>query len=211
MSNVKPLLDFIAAHESEGAARRLGISAYDVVWGKIRASDRPRKPLTSMTIGEVLAWQDSIDKQYQSEAAGRYQIMEDTLRGLWAAAGMRLTDRFDAAGQDRLATELLNRRGLARYLAGALSTEDFANSLAKEWASLPVVSGPKKGSSYYAGDGLNRAGVDVEPFLAAVRAVRDAAKAPTAPPAVDVPRRGIWADLIAALLRLFKGLRDETR
>ena len=205
MSNAKPLLDFIAAHESEGAARRLGISAYDVVWGGIRAEDRPRKPLTSMTIGEVLAWQDSIDKHYQSEAAGRYQIMEDTLRGLWAEAGMTLASRFDPAGQDRLATALLNRRGLTRYLAGALSTEDFANSLAKEWASLPVVSGPKKGRSYYAGDGLNRAGVDVAPFLTAVRAVRDTKAISNPDRAVEVPKQGAWADLIASLLRAFKG------
>ena len=208
---MKTLLDFIAAHESEGAARKLGISAYDVVWGGIKAKDRPPRPLTSMTIAEVLAWQDSIDPFYQSEAAGRYQIMEDTLRGLWAEAGMRSTDLFDRAGQDKLAVALLNRRGLSGYLSGALTAETFANNLAREWASLPVVSGPKKGKSYYAGDGLNAAGVSVAPFLAAVRGIRaeppspdPVTKAPAAPPAVEVPAPTGWAAIIAAIMRLFR-------
>lgn len=217
---MKTLLDFIAAHESEGAARKLGISAYDVVWGGIKAKDRPPRPLTTMTIGEVLAWQDSIDRLYQSEAAGRYQIMEDTLRGLYAEADMRLTDLFDRAGQDKLAVALLNRRGLSGYLSGALTAETFANNLAREWASLPVVTGPKKGKSYYAGDGLNAAGVSVKPFLAAIEAIKAKPLAPTPvaasptpdpviKPAVEVPAPTGWGAIIAALAafiaRMFKG------
>lgn len=192
--NLKPLLDFIAAHESEGAARRLKISAYNVVWGGIRPEDRPKKPLVKMTIGEVLAWQDSIDKQYMSEAAGRYQIMEDTLRGLYDEAGMTLSSRFDEKGQDQLAVALLRRRGLDRYLAGTIMTATFCNNLAHEWASLPLVSGAKKGRSAYDGDGLNKAGVDVKPFIAAVEAVKSAP--------VPQASTGFVARIIAALLRL---------
>ena len=168
--NPQPLLDFIAEHESEGAARRLKISAYDVVWGGIAAKHRPAK-LSAMTIAEVLAWQDSIDAMYRSEAAGRYQIMEDTLRPLPVAAGLLPSDLFNEANQDALATVLLKRRGLDRYLAGGMSAEDFANNLAREWASLPVVTGPNRGRSYYARDGLNKSHVSVDDFLAAVRAV----------------------------------------
>ena len=108
---IKPLLDFIAEHESEGAARRLKISAYDVVWSGISKKHRPAS-LQRMTVGEVLNWQDSIDPVYRSEASGRYQIMEDTLRGLYAEAGVKLTDYYNAATQDRLAVQLLKRRGL---------------------------------------------------------------------------------------------------
>jgi hypothetical protein len=200
------LLDFIADHESEGAARRLKISAYDVVWSGIRKEHRPKRPLTTMTIGEVLAWQDSIDPVYRSEAAGRYQILEDTLRGLYAEAGLTLKSLFDRAGQDALAIALLKRRGLDKYLSGALTVKQFCNELAKEWASLPVVSGKGKGRSYYHGDGLNAALVDVAPFLAAVAAVKPepvdgrkrpvsktqpvlvAVSAPPPPPPADVPR-----------------------
>ena len=204
--NVKPLLDFIAEHESEGAARKLKISAYDVVWGGIAKADRPPK-LSAMTVGQVLDWQDSIDARYKSEAAGRYQIMEDTLRGLYRSAGMTRESLFDAAGQDRLATELLRRRGLDMFLDGRLSAEAFANNLAMEWASLPVVSGPKKGRSYYDGDGLNKAGVDVAPFMAAVRAVASkpastpVAASPAPDPVTKPAASGFWAWLASLFTR----------
>lgn len=162
--NVKPLLDFIAQPESRGN--------FNVVWGGIKPKDRPKRPLVQMTIAEVLAWQDSIDARYPSEAAGAYQIMEDTLRPLPMAAGLLPSDLFNEANQDALATVLLKRRGLDRYLAGGMSAEEFANNLAREWASLPLVTGPHRGRSYYAGDGLNKSHVEVEAFLAAVRACK---------------------------------------
>jgi muramidase (phage lysozyme) len=189
--NVKPLLDFIAKPESGGE--------YGVVWGRIKPADRPKRPLISMTIAEVLAWQESIDARYQSEAAGRYQIMEDTLRPLPAAAGLKMYDLFNEANQDALATVLLRRRGLDKFIAGKISAEEFANNLAREWASLPVVTGPKAGRSFYAGDGLNKSHVSVDEFLAAVHAVKDA-PAPTAAPALS-----FWASLFTALAGIWKG------
>ena len=198
--SIQTLLDFIAKPESGGD--------YNIVWGRIEAKDRPRKMLVQMTIGEVLAWQDSIDAAYQSEAAGKYQIMEDTLRGLYGEAGLKLTDMFDESGQDRLATQLLRRRGLDAYLAGKISDEAFANNLAREWASLPVVSGKKKGRSFYAGHGLNKSHVSVNAFLAAVRAL---AAPPLSPkpvddsPAPDTGGKGFWATLIMAIMGIIRG------
>jgi hypothetical protein len=159
-----------------------------------------------MTIREVLAWQDRIDPLYRSEAAGRYQILEDTLRDLYAEAGMTLDSKFDKAGQDRLAMALLKRRGLDKFLHGYLSVNKFCNELAKEWASLPVVDGPKKGRSYYAGDGLNAAGVDVEPFVAVVQSLRPkmqpAGKAPAYAPQKPV---SAWDAFFLWILSLMKG------
>lgn len=169
--NVSALLDFIARFESRGD--------YNIVWGGIKGYDRPKQPLTTMTVGEVLAWQDSIDARYMSEASGRYQIMEDTLRGLYRQAGVPLTALYDKATQDRLAVALLRRRGLDDYLSGAMSLHKFALALAKEWASLPIPfdlerGGRKylKGQSYYAGDGLNKAHADLDEFLAVIQSVR---------------------------------------
>jgi len=181
------LLSFIAKHESRGD--------FNVVWAGIKKADQPKKPLTAMTIGEVLAWQDSIDARYRSEAAGAYQILEDTLRGLWKEAGLTLTSRFDEAGQKTLAVALLKRRGLVRYLEGKISTEVFANNLAHEWASLPLVSGKGKGRSAYAGDGLNQALTDVAPFLAAVESVKakPLSPKPAIPPKSDPQAFGlVW-------------------
>lgn len=191
--NVKPLLDFIAKPESGGD--------YGVVWGRIKPADRPKRPLVTMTIAEVLAWQESIDARYQSEAAGRYQIMEDTLRPLPAAAGLKMYDLFNEANQDALATVLLRRRGLDKYLSGEIPAETFANNLAREWASLPIVSGAKKGRSFYDGDGLNKSHVSVDEFLAAVRAVKDN----PAPVPTPAPSLGFWASLFTALAGIWKG------
>ena len=125
---------------------------------------------------------------------------------------MRLTDKFDADGQARLATALLRRRGLVAYMAGQITAEKFANAIAREWASMPVVSGPQKGRSYYAGDGLNKSGVSVDAFMAAVKAVKEFAppgkptdlQAPKATPEACAPKRGWLAIIIAAIVALFR-------
>jgi len=200
--SAQDLLDFIAQHESRGD--------WNAVWGGIKTADRPTRPLVTMTIVEVLAWQDRIDAKYRSEAAGRYQILEDTLRGLWREAGLKPTSLFDRDGQNALGLALLNRRGLKRYLAGEITTEKFANALALEWASLPMVSGPKKGRSAYAGDGLNAALVDVRPFLAAVEGVLAAKPAPSAPPTIPTPQAAAswwWT----ALARIFDQITRKWR
>ena len=175
-SAVTPLLDFIGNKESEG---------YDDISGLISQSRYPAKPLTQMTIQEILDWQESIDRFQLSEAVGRYQIMEDTLRGynndsstgpgnpLYSRAGLSAGDLFSPQNQDKMAIILLNQRGLQRFIDGEITREQFANNLASEWASLPLVTGPNAGRSKYAGDSAgNRALTTVAEFLAAIDAVK---------------------------------------
>lgn len=169
--NLKPLIDVIVKHESGGDP--------NIVWGGIARKDRPSRPLTDMTIGQVLAWQDRIDPHYPSEASGKFQIMEDTLRGLWREAGMSLSTKFTEATQDRLGIQLMRRRGLDAWIDGEISTAKFANSLAKEWASLPVVSGKNVGKSYYAGDGLNKALTSPKTVLTAIQRAEAIPDTPT--------------------------------
>lgn len=182
--NLQPLLALLRKHESRGD--------YNAVWGGIRSQHRPKKPLTSMTIREVLAWQDSIDRLYMSEAAGAYQILEDTLRGLYTKAGLTLDHKFDVAAQDKMAQQLLVGRGLIQYLEGKISTDTFCNNIAKEWASMPVVTQTTRGTrpiqpgqSYYAGDGLNKAHASVADLRSAVMACRERVE-PTLPPRVQI-------------------------
>jgi len=171
-----PLLDFIGNKESDG---------YDDISGLVSQSRYPSKPLTQMTIQEVLDWQESIDSFQGSEASGRYQIMEDTLRGynndrssgpgnpLYARAGLSAGDLFSPENQDKMAVVLLEGRGLSRFLNGEITREQFANNLANEWASLPLVNGPNAGRSVYAGDSVgNRALTTVQEFLDAIDAVK---------------------------------------
>lgn len=168
MKSIDPLLAFIRQHESR--------NNYDCIWSGIKKADYPSKPLTQMTVQEVLDWQHRIDHQYRSEAAGAYQIMEDTLRELMATSaktlGVRMIDLFDPDQQDKFATLLLERRGLSRYGSGRMAPEQFCKNIAKEWASLPLVSGPRKGHGYYDGDGLNQSNADPDEFLKIVRDLR---------------------------------------
>lgn len=161
-SAVTPLLDFIGNKEAP--------EGYDQISNLVNPSRYPTKPITQLTIQELLDWQESIDHHQDSEASGRYQIVEDTLRGydngdinrprsapssytpLYTAAGLSASDLFSPENQDRLAIHLLRKRGLDRFLNGTLSREQFANNLAAEWASLPLVTGANAGRSRYEGD-----------------------------------------------------------
>lgn len=132
----------------------------------------------------------------RSTACGAYQFIRKTLAV--TIAEMRLTGKeiWTPALQDRMAIFLLEKRGLSKYLAGKISREAFANNLAMEWASLPVVTainGKKVGQSYYYGDGLNKSHHKPAAILALVDAVYDAhwvkqehdQAIPAAPPAPE--------------------------
>lgn len=180
-SALTPLLDLIGSERAEGAG-------YDTIFGGISRSDYPSKSLTSMTIREILDWQESIDPKYEgtsvSEAVGRYQIVEDTLRGfnndirgnsgtgLYAKAGLTLDSLFSPANQDLMAIELLKYRGLNRFLSGSLTAEQFGDNLSYEWASLPVMIGPRAGQGRYPGQGGKIRIQEVKDALAKVKNFR---------------------------------------
>lgn len=159
-------LDFIAEEESEGD--------YNRIWNGIAKKDYPQKKLKKMTVRAVLAWQDSIDWKYRSEASGRYQMLEDTLRKLAKAPGI-LDALFDKTMQDNLAVRLLEQAGLLKFLAGKISIRTFGNHVASIWASLPLLKdeyGKLRGQSRYKGDGLNIARVSAPAFETALVALK---------------------------------------
>jgi len=126
----------------------------------------PPKPITTMSINELLAWQDaSVAAGSESSAAGRYQIIRKTLRGLVAKMGLNGSETFNQELQDRLAVELMNEAGLAQFKAGEITASEFGNRLSGVWAALPRVSGDGAGRSTYAGDGLNAATTSVDAFM----------------------------------------------
>lgn len=139
-----PLLDLLGRAEGAG---------YDTIVGYVRKEDYPSRPITTMTVDEVLAWQDSIDPKYDSEASGRYQVIEDTLRGLKASGVVSGSELFNPATQDKIAVALLKIRGLNRFLDGSINAEQFGDNLSFEWASLPIMTGPRKGQGRYSGQG----------------------------------------------------------
>ncbi len=181
------LLDFIASFEAP--------QGYGVIFGNNQR--RLPSPLTSMTLGEVIAAQATWTKLFGSSAAGRYQFMRATLVGLKKELGLADSLVFGPDLQDQLGFRLLQRRGFDAFMARRVSMAGFGLALAQEWASLPVLEGTRgqqrfvsRGQSYYAGDGLNKALVSperVEAALVEVLALAGAASVPSAvTPAVDI-------------------------
>jgi len=109
-------------------------------------------PLTSMTVGQVMAYQDTMIRNgHESTALGKYQIIKGTLGGIVRSGTVNPNDQFSQTTQDKAAIYLMNVRGRERYRSGRLGVDQYANNLAKEWASLPMPNG----RSYYAGVGSN--------------------------------------------------------
>ena len=108
------------------------------------AGGENKKQLTSMTINEVLQYQNS--RGTNMKAAGKWQIMPNTLRGLKKSMNLTGEELFTPEMQDRMAFELaMNRKGY-RQFANATGAEKLAlmgaaqNDLAKEWASMPMAN-----------------------------------------------------------------------
>lgn len=158
----RPLLDLIAKGESGGN--------YNAYFGN--AKNKAVK-LTEMTIDEVLKWQDEyVADGSPSSAAGKYQFIRGTLRGLAKTLGMNKFEvKFSPETQDKMAIKLLEQRGLNDYISGKISAKQFAANIAKEWAALPKTIGKNPNASYYAGDGLNAGHIKVEAVLKAIEAI----------------------------------------
>jgi muramidase (phage lysozyme) len=153
-----PLLQLIARAESGD-----NYNAYFDHAGK------PTVDFASMSVAEVLAWQNAYVQQGSpSSAVGRYQIINTTLAGLVRQLHIDPAAKFGQPLQDRLAIALVDRRGARSYANHKITREQFAANLAKEWAALPRVVGERPGESYYASDGLNRSQVAVSEVLAVI-------------------------------------------
>ena len=125
---------------------------YDTVYYGARI--KPPRPITQMTVGEVLAWQrNTVRGGSVSSAAGRYQIIRPTLQGLVNKGAVSTNETFSAATQDRLGRHLLRETG---YRNGDTSTAT-ANRIAGVWAALPRLDGPGAGKSAYEGIAGNHA------------------------------------------------------
>lgn len=119
------------------------------------ATIRPPRPVSKMTIAEVLAFQDRmVEAGSISSAIGRYQFIRGTLRELVRQNRIDVRATFDARTQDYLARIMLANCGFYNPEGDAL---EVGNCLAQVWAALPVLSGKNAGRSYYHGRAGNRA------------------------------------------------------
>ncbi|WP_287959940.1 hypothetical protein [Filomicrobium sp.] len=154
---------------------------YEVIYA--HRQDRLPKPLTRMTVDEVIAAQRTWSRHHGSSAAGAPQFIRKTLVGLKEELGLRGSQVFDSDLQDRLAYHLLIRRGYHQFINGEISRTEFGRRLSGEWASFPVLADTRgahrhirRGQSYFAGDSLNKALVSPEKVEAVLDQVLAAAR-----------------------------------
>ncbi|WP_413226587.1 hypothetical protein [Burkholderia glumae] len=122
--------------------------------------------LANMTLAEVMAAQRS----GKFNAAGRYQIVRDTLAEAARALNLKGDEKFDQKLQDRIFGDYLltrKRRAIGDFLSGK-SSDLHAALLAtsREWAS---VANPDTGRSYYDGVGKNHASITAKELENALR------------------------------------------
>lgn len=120
------LLNLIGRAEGTDKARGYNET---LAYGKFSGGDRN---LVAMTLREILELQRKMlahpENTFNSSAAGRYQITKRTLEGLIKQLGLSLDEFFSPQLQDRLAQQLVRRRG--RDVGG----------LRNEWEGLRNVS-----------------------------------------------------------------------
>ena len=136
-----PLKDLIAAHETGST----GAAGYDTVYGHAERGGplAPPKPVSQMTIGDVLAYQRAMKPRAGSPAfpVGRAQWTESTLRGL--TRGMDPSTVFSPDVQEKL---------FDRSIAGRMG--QGVAGLRSEWDSL---RGVDAGQIQGAADGHRKA------------------------------------------------------
>jgi hypothetical protein len=183
----------ILAHAESGDYNQL-------VYPKPKHQAPTKASLTTMTIGEVIQYQDRMSKSgdYPSTAVGKYQIIQSTLKGALTdkKLGLKSSDLFDKNTQDKIYYEYLTgnkRPDVGNYLSG--KTDDLEKAqmgLAMEFASFGVPRDVKKGEfghdkkgnpipardlkknqSFYSGDGTNKASVTSEQSAKGLMEERD--------------------------------------
>jgi conjugal transfer mating pair stabilization protein TraG len=152
------LLDLIAAPESRGN--------YNAWYGD---AAQDRVDLSRFTVDQVRDLQADLVRSNGGSAVGRYQFLDDTLDGLVDRLGLNGNERFSPELQDRLALELARDAGMEDWIGGRISDERFAESLSQVWAGLPR---DESNESYYEGIQGNRATVDWNTVIAALRGIR---------------------------------------
>lgn len=190
------LLDFIRKTE----VGRVDRASYDVIYGNNQ--NKLPKPITSLTIGELVDAQADFTRRFKSSASGGYQFMRATLQDLSRELGLSGKQMFDPDLQDRLGYHLLKRRGYEAFMAGEISVIEFGRRLAMEWASFPVLADTdgahrklKRGQSYYTGDPLNKALVKpevIETLLKRVKAAKTKADPVSTKPILKSKRAWLW-------------------
>lgn len=148
--------------------------------GKAHGYKSGAEDLENMTVAEVMAAQRS----HRFNAAGRYQIIGDTLSDAAASLGLSGSEKFDRGMQDRIFEDYLvktKRRGIMDFVTGKSGqVRDAVYATAKEWASVAVPAGMRTESgrisdgrmTFYDRQGKNRASITEAQMTQAIENTR---------------------------------------
>ena len=161
-----------------------GINSYNTGTAGSQAGYTPPSPISEMTFGDIMDAQDA----GSLFAVGKYQITPDTMKGFVSGMGIKRTDVFNEANQDKFREYVVTKKRpkVGQYLAGSkkISRDEALLELAAEFASVgvpydmkqgeysrydPGLGGPvpsrniKAGESLYVGYGGNRASKNLGP------------------------------------------------
>jgi murein DD-endopeptidase MepM/ murein hydrolase activator NlpD len=144
-----PILDLIASKESGGS--------YTKMYG-----GKENPSLVNMTLQEVSTFQAAHAKKTGSAAMGRYQFMNALGQG--DAVGLKPTDKFSPANQDKMAVGLIEKKRKVTLDMIKSNPDEAMIRLGMEWAAIGMpksMRGHRRmvaaGETYYAGDGMNKA------------------------------------------------------
>lgn len=191
---ISTLLDFISTGEGTYDSYHSG-TVNDAIQHWSHNFSRDGVSLSEMTIGQIRERMSIADPTNPERvfAAGRYQVIPETLDGAVDALGLSDDTVFDQETQDKIGLYLISekRPRVGRYISGdeAVTTDRAMLDLAMEFASFPVPyaisagtygSWPKRdiqaGESFYAtansGPGTNRASHTVEETRSLLESIR---------------------------------------
>jgi hypothetical protein len=142
----KQALDIIAGPESGGNynAMNQGTDANGRIVGSGDSNKVIGKPLTSMTIGEVMDRQN--ERKYPRtarpdrgiHAAGKYQIIGNTLPGAVKSAGLTPSDMFSPQNQDLLGLAVLRDKGIGAWTVGGSKYSSRERQIVEQARRTPV-------------------------------------------------------------------------
>lgn len=148
--------------------------------GKTKIRLSKVKDLTGKTIKQIMEEQN----KGNLFAAGKYQMINPTIRQLVNWGVVNPNDKFDEETQEKMANALLDikRKETGAYLSGSgdNNLDKAALGGAKEWASLPVTKDTtrrgkpvKRGQSYYQSNKFDKAYHTPEEYEKMLRETRD--------------------------------------
>ncbi len=150
------LLDFIGSGEGGYNSMNQGTQGGKIVGSTHDAKSKIYKNLTEMTIGEVMERQAYLMNRnnpqvsdYGIFAAGKYQLIPDTMPIAVKAAGLSANDMFSPTNQEKLGRALIydKRPAVGNFIEGRSNDIDAAmHALSNEFASMPD---PTTGNSKY--------------------------------------------------------------